>query len=110
MGGVLDALRRRLRVNSTRTPGLDRFAWAQALSGAADALVAVSLAGSLFFNISPEASEEQVLLYLTVEGRFDRECLGVYTLVEEVNNGWLKSRFGGSGGSLMKRRSPSKAR
>jgi predicted MFS family arabinose efflux permease len=65
-GGVLDALRRRLRVTSTRTPGLDRFAWAQALSGAADALVAVSLAGSLFFNISPEASEEQVLLYLTV--------------------------------------------
>lgn len=65
-GGVLEALRRHLRVNSVRTPGLDRFAIAQVLSGAADALVAVSLAGSLFFSISPEASEEQVLLYLTV--------------------------------------------
>ena len=46
------------------TPGFNRFAEAQALSGAADALVAVSLAGSLFFSLSPDASREQVLLYL----------------------------------------------
>ena len=39
---------------------------APALSGAADALVAVSLAGSLFFSLSPEASREQVLLYLVI--------------------------------------------
>ncbi len=63
---VLHALRRRFRLHSARTPGLDRFALAQALSGAADALVAVSLAGSLFFNLSPEASEQQVLLYLVI--------------------------------------------
>jgi hypothetical protein len=63
---VLHALRRRFPLDTARTPGLDRFALAQALSGAADALVAVSLAGSLFFNLSPKASEEQVLLYLVV--------------------------------------------
>lgn len=50
----------------TRTPGINRFAAAQALAGAADALVAVSLAGSLFFNISPDASRQQVLIYLLV--------------------------------------------
>ncbi len=48
------------------TPGLNRLAEAQALGAAADALVAVSLAGSLFFSLSPDASREQVLLYLII--------------------------------------------
>lgn len=39
---------------------------AHGLAAAADAFVSVSLAGSLFFNISPDASREQVLLYLLV--------------------------------------------
>lgn len=39
---------------------------AHGLSGSADAFVTVSLAGSLFFNISPDASRHQVLLYLLV--------------------------------------------
>ncbi|MGH9270323.1 MAG: MFS transporter, partial [Ilumatobacteraceae bacterium] len=51
---------------STGTPGLDRLAVAQVLSGGADALVAVSLAGSLFFSLSPEASQQQVLIYLLI--------------------------------------------
>lgn len=48
------------------TAGLNRYAEAHALASAADALVAVSLAGSLFFSISPDASRDQVLLYLVV--------------------------------------------
>jgi Transmembrane secretion effector len=39
---------------------------AQALAAGADAFVTVSLAGSLFFNLSPDASRQQVLLYLIV--------------------------------------------
>ena len=39
---------------------------AQAVAGVGDAFVTVSLAGSLFFNLSPDASREQVLLYLIV--------------------------------------------
>ena len=42
------------------------LAVAHGLAGAADAFVSVSLAGSLFFNISPDASRQQVLLYLVV--------------------------------------------
>lgn len=42
------------------------LAGAHVLSAAADAFVTVSLAGSLFFNVSPDASREQVLLYLVV--------------------------------------------
>jgi MFS family permease len=36
------------------------------LAAAADAFVTVSLAGSLFFNLSPRASRSQVLLYLSI--------------------------------------------
>jgi len=39
---------------------------AHAFAGVADAFVTVSLAGSLFFNLSPDASRKQVLLYLIV--------------------------------------------
>jgi MFS family permease len=39
---------------------------AQALAAAGDAFVAVSLAGSLFFSVSPNASRQQVLLYLLI--------------------------------------------
>ena len=42
------------------------LAVAHALSAAGDAFVAVSLAGSLFFTVSPDASREQVLTYLLI--------------------------------------------
>jgi len=45
---------------------LDHYSKAHALASAADALVAVSLAGSLFFSISADASRDQILLYLVV--------------------------------------------
>ena len=42
------------------------LAMAQGLAAAGDAFVSVSLAGSLFFNVSPNASRQQVLLYLLI--------------------------------------------
>ncbi len=42
------------------------LAVAQAVASIGDAFVTVSLAGSLFFNLSPDASRQQVLLYLIV--------------------------------------------
>ncbi|MFV0308571.1 MAG: MFS transporter [Desertimonas sp.] len=63
---VRDVLRRTATANTPRPPGLSRFAVANTLSHAADTFVAVSLAGSLFFNISADASQEQVLIYLVV--------------------------------------------
>lgn len=68
-GGVaalLDAVRRRAPARIQWTPAFNRFTFGSALSGAGDALVAVSLAGSLFFSLSPDASREQVLLYLLI--------------------------------------------
>src|SRR5262245_49751238 len=39
---------------------------AMAFAGIADAFVAISLADSLFFNLSPDASRRQVLIYLLI--------------------------------------------
>lgn len=39
---------------------------------------------------------------LTVPGRYDRETLGAYTLVEDVDKSFLKTHFGSSAGLLMK--------
>ncbi len=41
-------------------------------------------------------------VYLTVPGQFDREYLGVYTLLEDVNDDFLKNWFGSSKGLLLK--------
>lgn len=59
-------LRRRVRHLLVGDGPIIPLAVAHALAGAADAFVTVSLAGSLFFNISPDASRRQVLLYLLV--------------------------------------------
>jgi hypothetical protein len=54
------------RTKSAPTPGLIRFTYAHAIAGAGDAFVTVSLAGSLFFSVSPDASRRQVLTYLII--------------------------------------------
>jgi hypothetical protein len=43
-----------------------RLGYTQAASVAGDALVTVSLAGSLFFNVGPDAARSKVLLYLAL--------------------------------------------
>jgi spore coat protein H len=42
------------------------------------------------------------ILRITVPDKHNRECVGVYTLIEEVNKAFLKERFGSSAGLLMK--------
>ena len=65
MAVVPHALRLRLPARTLDT-GLRPLCAVAVARGAADALVAVSLAGSLFFSLSPEASRQQVLLYLVI--------------------------------------------
>lgn len=47
-------------------PPLDRLAHTTAFSSGADAFVAVSLAGSLFFNLSISAARPRIILYLVL--------------------------------------------
>jgi spore coat protein H len=42
------------------------------------------------------------LVYLSVAGKFDREFLGLYTLIEEIDQQFLKEHFGNNDGLLLK--------
>ena len=39
---------------------------------------------------------------LTIPGRYDKELLGIYTIVEQVNKSFIKNQFGSKKGLLMK--------
>jgi hypothetical protein len=68
-GAVVDervALHVRFRQTLIGRGAVVPLAAAHALAAAGDAFVSVSLAGSLFFNVSPNASRQQVLLYLLI--------------------------------------------
>lgn len=41
-------------------------------------------------------------VFLTVPGQFDRQLIGLYTLIEDVNKPFLRDRFGTDKGLLMK--------
>jgi MFS family permease len=60
------SLGRRLATTVLGPRRLARFAIAHALAAVSDAFTTISLAGSLFFNVSPNASRTQVLLYLII--------------------------------------------
>jgi spore coat protein CotH len=42
------------------------------------------------------------LVYLTVDGKYNRECLGIYTLTEELGKKFLKEHYGNAKGLLLK--------
>jgi len=57
---------KRISVAGSDNTDVVRFAWAHGLAAAGDAMVTVSLAGSLLFAVSPDASRRQVLIYLAL--------------------------------------------
>ncbi len=62
-----------------------------------------ALAFWLFHKLDVPASRTgHGLVYLTVAGKYDREYLGLYTLIEEVDQHFLKKHFGNSDGLLLK--------
>jgi hypothetical protein len=63
MPGMDEAVRGLLGARSSRRP-LDRLAWVHAVSTFGDALVAVALAGTLFFAVPVAAARPRVALYL----------------------------------------------
>ncbi len=63
---VADRVRRRLGEPDPERRALDRLAWVHSASGFGDALVAVSLAGTLFFAVPVAAARPRVALYLLI--------------------------------------------
>jgi spore coat protein H len=50
----------------------------------------------------PAPRTGHALVHLTVAGKHDREYLGLYTLIEEIDQHFLKYHFGNSDGLLLK--------
>jgi len=63
---AIDRLRHRLAEPDPERRALDRLAWVHASSGLGDALVAVALAGTLFFSVPVAAARPRVALYLLI--------------------------------------------
>ena len=62
-----------------------------------------SLAFWLYRKLDVPASRTGfALVYLTVAGKFEREYLGLYTLIEEVDHQFLNEHFGNDDGLLVK--------
>jgi MFS family permease len=61
-----DRVRRRLAEPDPERRALDRLAWVHGTSGFGDALVAVALAGTLFFSVPVAAARPRVALYLLI--------------------------------------------
>ncbi|MEM8620687.1 MAG: MFS transporter [Actinomycetota bacterium] len=59
-----EAADHRLRTSLLGTDQLVPLSIAHGVAAVGDAFVAISLAGSLFFSVSPDASRQQVLIYL----------------------------------------------
>jgi hypothetical protein len=59
-------VRRRLAEPDPERRALDRLAWVHGTSGFGDALVAVALAGTLFFSVPVSAARPRVALYLLI--------------------------------------------
>jgi MFS family permease len=63
---AIDRVRHRLAEPDPERRALDRLAWVHATSGLGDALVAVALAGTLFFSVPVAAARPRVALYLLI--------------------------------------------
>lgn len=72
----------------TATQPFARLARTHAFSSAGDALVAVGLAGSLFFSISPDAARTRVLLYLAL-------TMAPFAVVAPLVGPWMDRQHGG---------------
>ena len=64
--GVVARVRRATRAEGAAESGLAKLMELNATGSAGDALVAVALAGSLFFSVNPDAARGRVALYLLI--------------------------------------------
>ncbi|HUF34040.1 MAG TPA: MFS transporter [Acidimicrobiales bacterium] len=73
---------------ATATAPFARLARAHAFSSAGDTLIAMALAGSLFFSISPDAARTRVALYLVL-------TMAPFAVVAPLIGPWIDRKEGG---------------
>jgi MFS family permease len=91
---AIDRLRHRLAEPDPERRALDRLAWVHATSGLGDALVAVALAGTLFFSVPVAAARPRVALYLLI-------TVAPFAVVAPLLGRLLDGRSGASRAAMM---------
>src|SRR5436190_8033674 len=100
-------LRRPMRMDFDRFEEGRRFAGVQSLNLSNTSFdpsqIREAIGFWLFQKLNvPACRTGHALVYLTVEGKYVREYLGLYTLIEEVDENFLKKHFGNVDGLLIK--------
>jgi hypothetical protein len=102
-----ETLRRPMRVDFDRFVEGGRFAGIETLNLSNTTFDPSQVRESLAFWLCrqldvPASHTGHALVYLAVAGKYEREYLGLYTLIEEVDSHFLKKHFGNSDGLLLK--------
>src|SRR5205085_8046646 len=109
-GTVLDAsrtVRKSFRIDLDRAGGTGRFGGSKSINlhcEVTDPSRCREVLGYEIYRAAGVPAPRTALaeVRLTVPGKYDRELLGLYTVVESVDKPFLKDRFGDDTGLLMK--------
>lgn len=107
IGDSARTIKKSFKIDLDRAGGDDRFAGARAINLHCEVTDPSKCRETLGYDVyraagvpAPRTALAEVRL--TVPGKYDREVLGVYTIVEEVDKPFLRDRFGTDKGLLMK--------
>jgi spore coat protein CotH len=109
-GTILDAtksVKKSLKIDLDRYGGKGTFQGMKSIilhSGVADPSKCRETLGYAMYRAAgvPAPRTGLAEVWLTVPGKYDKELLGVYTLIEPIDKGFLKETFGTDQGVLMK--------
>lgn len=102
-----DALKRPLKLDFNRFVKGQKFRGLETINLGNNALDSSQLRETLSYELFREAGVPAprtafATVYLTVEGLYDRQFIGVYTMVEEVDKDFLKTHYDTTKGLLLK--------
>lgn len=109
-GTILDTartLKKSFKIDLDRAGGSARFAGSKTINLNCGVTDPTKLREALAYDVYraagvPASRTTFAEVRLTVPGKYDKELLGLYTVVEEVDKAFLKDRFGSEKGLVMK--------
>jgi spore coat protein CotH len=107
IGDAARSVKKSLKIDLDRLGGSGQFGGSSSINlhcGVADPSKFRETLGYEIYRAAGVPAPRTVLaeVRLTVPGKHDRQLLGLYTIVEEVDKAFLKDRFGSNNGLLMK--------
>lgn len=107
IGDAGRSVKKSFKIDLDRAGGSGRFAGSKTINlhcGVADPTKCRETLGYQLYRSAGVPAPRTVLaeVRITVPGKHDKELLGLYTIVEEVDKPFLRARFGDGGGLLLK--------